>query len=87
MPRYVYRSRECVCPDIEVQHSMSEDPDVRCEIHGVLMFRVPQATAVSLKGEGFYSNDRRGNIGDADKGIPPDRPAEFGGTLDTSKRK
>lgn len=87
MATYVYRSRECVCPDIEVQHAMSEDPDVRCEVHGLVMSRVPQASSFVLKGDGFYSSPDRTGWGDPDKGILPDLPKEFGGTLDTSKRK
>ena len=59
MPTYVYRSRECVCEPIEVEHAITEDPDIRCQIHGVLMFRVPQAAGVMLKGSGFYKNDSK----------------------------
>lgn len=86
MAVYVYRSRECVCPDIEVQHSMSEDPDIRCEVHGLVMSRVPQAAGVVLKGSGYYKTDSKVGVGDPDKGIPPAMPQEFGGALNTRKK-
>lgn len=87
MATYVYRSRECVCPDIEVQHAMSEDPDVRCEVHGSVMSRVPQAAGVILKGGGYYKTDSKAAaVGDPDKGIAPALPQEFGGSLNTRQK-
>lgn len=59
MPTYIYRSRECICPPVEVTHPITEDPYIRCERHGVLMFRVPQVAGVMLKGSGFYKNDSK----------------------------
>jgi predicted nucleic acid-binding Zn ribbon protein len=87
MATYVYRSRECVCPDIEVKHPISEDPDIRCGVHGVLMFRVPQATGIVLKGGGYYKTDSKAAaVGDPSKGIAPALPQEFGGDLNTRQR-
>ena len=88
MAVYVYRSPACDCPDVEVSHPMSEDPDVRCVEHDLSMSRVPQAAATVLKGGGFYRTDsrHRPGVGDADRGVPPALPQEFGGSLDTRKR-
>jgi putative FmdB family regulatory protein len=57
MPTYLYGCPECGSTK-EVWHSIVEDPQVRCVDCTCVMVRRPAATAISFKGEGFYSKDK-----------------------------
>jgi putative FmdB family regulatory protein len=85
MPAYVYRCQACHYDDIEVVHSILEDPLLLCAWCGWELKRVPQAPGISLKGTGWASRP------DAEAGVegkvPPARPQEFGGTLDTGRKR
>jgi predicted nucleic acid-binding Zn ribbon protein len=65
MPTYIYRCDECVvrtrgnCDDIEQTHSIKENPLYVCPRCGDQLRRVPQATGIVLKGQGFYKNDSK----------------------------
>jgi predicted nucleic acid-binding Zn ribbon protein len=65
----------------EAYHSITEDPVIRCDKCEAQMVRRPQKFGLTLKGGGWASS--REGIGDADAGVPPDRPRELGGTLNT----
>jgi putative FmdB family regulatory protein len=84
MPAYVYRCRACDAADLEVVHSIHDDPEFVCEC-GELRRRVVFSPGVSLKGDGWAGKTVR-SVGVEGK-VPPARPVEFGGTLDTGKRR
>lgn len=82
MVLYVYRCR--VCDDVvEVRHSIYDDPVVVCDGCGGERFRVPSKFGVSLKGDG-WAGKRSDGVGVEGK-VPPARPVELGGTLDTGR--
>jgi putative FmdB family regulatory protein len=54
MASYIYRCGACERPDMEVSHSMKEDPEVVCGC-GQPRRRVPAAPGFILKGNGWYS--------------------------------
>jgi putative FmdB family regulatory protein len=83
MPVYVYRCRGCEAADVELSHSIHDDPEVVC-VCGKVRRRVPFVPGVSLKGDGWAG--RVSNAGVEGK-VPPARPVEFGGTLETGKRR
>jgi putative FmdB family regulatory protein len=84
MPAYTYRCRNCDALDIEMIHSISEDPLVVCDDCGAARTRVPVGFGLSLKGEGWAGRTGRANVGSEKK--PPARPIELGGTLNTGKK-
>jgi len=58
MPLYYY---ECVCGHyMNVSHSITEDPELKCTDCGEMMKRKFSAPAISFKGKGFYSTDQGG---------------------------
>ena len=60
MPKYVYRCSDCGA-DRELEHGMSEDPIIECYMcDEQFMRRVPQVSATTFNGSGFYRNDSRG---------------------------
>lgn len=63
MAQYVYRCVDCKA-ELDVQHSMREDPDVFCRECDGLCKRVPQRPAIGFKGAGFYHNDKNFGIKD-----------------------
>ena len=85
MPGYVYRCHDCPSDDIEVVHSITADPYVGCDRCGAERTRVPQAPGISLKGTGWASKPGA-EVGVEGK-VPPARPAEFGGLLDTGRKR
>jgi putative FmdB family regulatory protein len=85
MAVYVYRCRNCQSPDVEVSHRMSENPEVRCDC-GARRGRAVTPFGFALKGDGWAGKPERAGIGVEGK-VPPARPVELGGTLDTSKRR
>lgn len=55
MPSYVYK-----CPEGHqwtVSHSISEDPEIYCDIDDKLGHRVPQSVPTNFNAKGFYSTD------------------------------
>jgi len=85
MPAYVYRCRACDAADLEVVHSIHDEPAFLCDC-GQERRRVLFAPGVSLKGDGWAGKTVRAGAGVEGK-VPPARPVEFGGTLETGKRK
>lgn len=83
MIAYVYSCKSCGHLK-EAYHSITEDPLIVCDRCGWEMERRPQKFGLVLKGGGWASS--REGVGDADKGVPPDLPVEFGGKLDTRKK-
>lgn len=61
MPTYVYQCKPCHFK-MERKHKMSEDPIVYCPECYDEMSRVPQTAGISLKGDGFYRNDKGGEL-------------------------
>lgn len=56
MATYVY---ECHCGQVlEIQHSISEDPDIECNNCDSMMYRKIAAPAIQFKGNGFYSKEK-----------------------------
>lgn len=56
MPAYLY-----VCPcgeELDVIHSITQNPDIECSNCGGYMFRKPQGAFTQFKGQGFYSTDK-----------------------------
>ena len=62
MARYDYRCVECGHVQ-EVEHPMLEHPEVLCPKCGGQCSRVFSASAISLKGSGFYNTDQRKDMG------------------------
>ncbi len=59
MARYDYKCSACG-EVFEVEHPMSETPDVRCPKCGSECSRVFGASGIVFKGSGFYNTDQRG---------------------------
>ena len=83
MPKYDYACKSCLAVE-EVTHSIHEDPDIHCSFCGAYMKRRPQRFRAQYNSPGFTKSADPA-LGDPDKGVPPARPVEFGGTLDTRK--
>ena len=62
MARYDYRCTSCGTT-FEVEHPMSERPDIACPACGARANRVFSAAGISFKGHGFYNTDRRKDMG------------------------
>ena len=58
MARYDYRCTSCGTT-FEVEHPMSERPDIACPACGARANRVFSAAGISFKGHGFYNTDQR----------------------------
>jgi putative FmdB family regulatory protein len=84
MPAYQYRCDACIADDVEVSHSINDDPVITCDDCGAERRRVPVQFGLSLKGDGWAGRTGRPNVGSEKK--PPARPIELGGTLDTGKK-
>ena len=57
MPTYLY-----VCAEKhnkEVTHSMTQEPDILCDICEKAMNRRPQTAGIKFYGKGFYSTDKK----------------------------
>ncbi len=59
MARYDYRCTSCGNV-FEVEHPMSERPEINCPTCGQPAERVFNASGISFKGSGFYNTDQRG---------------------------
>jgi putative FmdB family regulatory protein len=57
MPTYLYGCPECSSTK-EVWHSIVDEPVIKCQNCPSVMVRRPTFSAYSLKGGGFYSNDK-----------------------------
>jgi putative FmdB family regulatory protein len=53
--KYLYKCNNCQ-EQVEVEHSMKEEPVIECEKCLVQMRRVIQAVPVKFNGAGFYVN-------------------------------
>lgn len=58
MARYDYRCTSCGSV-FEVEHPMSERPDIVCPSCGAAAERVFEPSGISFKGSGFYNTDQR----------------------------
>jgi putative FmdB family regulatory protein len=57
MPTYTY---ECACGQVwDVRHGMNETPDLECDNCGGTMERVFTPPAITFKGSGFYTTDKK----------------------------
>ncbi len=59
MARYDYKCTGCETV-FEVEHPMSERPDVKCPECGAAAERVFGTNGIVFKGSGFYNTDQRG---------------------------
>ena len=59
MARYDYRCTACR-QVFEVEHGMTEHPDVTCPDCGAPATKVFNATGIHFEGSGFYNTDQRG---------------------------
>lgn len=64
MARYDYRCPACDT-QFEVEHPMSERPEVRCPACGEVASQVFSASGIVFKGSGFYNTDQRKGAGGA----------------------
>ncbi len=62
MARYDYRCPKCDT-QFEVEHPMSEHPEVTCPACGAVANQVFGASGIVFKGSGFYNTDQRGSKG------------------------
>ncbi len=59
MARYDYRCESC--GDVfEVEHGMTERPEVTCPVCGGNASKVFSASGIKFEGSGFYNTDMRG---------------------------
>lgn len=58
MARYDYKCPSCETT-FEVEHPMSEHPEVRCPECGAIANQVFGAAGIVFKGSGFYNTDQR----------------------------
>jgi len=61
MARYDYRCTSCDTV-FEVEHPMSEHPDVSCPACGAPAERVFSASGIHFEGHGFYNTDQRKTV-------------------------
>lgn len=59
MARYDYRCSSCG-KVFEVEHPMTEHPDIACPDCGASAAKVFSASGISFQGSGFYNTDQRG---------------------------
>ncbi len=57
LPTYLYNCVACNSPK-EVMHSMTLQPDIKCEKCGSSMNRKPQVSGIKFYGSGFYTTDK-----------------------------
>ena len=58
MARYDYKCTSCDTV-FEVEHPMSEHPEVKCPTCGAPAERVFSASGIHFEGHGFYNTDQR----------------------------
>ena len=59
MSRYDYRCSACN-KVFEVEHCMTEHPDITCPVCGAAATKVFNASGIRFEGSGFYNTDQRG---------------------------
>ena len=59
MARYDYRCTSCGSV-FEVEHAMTEHPEVTCPSCGAAAEKVFSASGIKFVGSGFYNTDQRG---------------------------
>lgn len=59
MARYDYRCTACN-KVFEVEHGMTEHPDITCPECGAAATKVFNASGIRFEGSGFYNTDQRG---------------------------
>lgn len=59
MARYDYKCTKCG-HEFEVEHPMSENPEVSCPKCGSSAERVFEASGIVFSGSGFYNTDQKG---------------------------
>ena len=59
MARYDYRCTSCGNV-FEVEHGMSEHPEIVCPTCGAPATKVFSASGIKFEGSGFYNTDQRG---------------------------
>ncbi len=59
MARYDYRCSACN-KVFEVEHGMTEHPDITCPVCGAAATKVFNASGIRFEGSGFYNTDQRG---------------------------
>lgn len=59
MARYDYRCTSCGTV-FEVEHAMTEHPEVSCPSCGAAAEKVFSASGIKFVGSGFYNTDQRG---------------------------
>jgi len=62
MARYDYKCPQCETT-FEVEHPMSERPEVRCPTCGSVATQVFGTAGIVFKGSGFYNTDQRHGTG------------------------
>ena len=70
MAHYDYRCTSC-SHVFEVEHGMTEHPDVTCPVCGAPADTVFNASGIEFKGSGFYNTDQRGGSSSATKASAP----------------
>ncbi|RAO99469.1 FmdB family transcriptional regulator [Petrotoga sp. 9PW.55.5.1] len=58
MPLYRYKCEECGY-EFTVLHSMSETPEIKCELCNSSAKRIISNVGIAFKGEGFYVTDSK----------------------------
>ena len=74
MARYDYRCTSCG-KVFEVEHGMTEHPEVTCPECGAPAERVFSASGIEFKGSGFYNTDQRGGGSATSATNGADKPA------------
>lgn len=84
MARYDYRCPSCG-NQFEVEHPMSEHPEVTCPACGTVAQQVFGASSIVFKGSGFYNTDQRGKGGATDATSSPSNKEGSASTGESSK--
>ena len=74
MARYDYRCTSCG-KVFEVEHGMTEHPDVTCPDCGAAAEKIFNASGIEFKGSGFYNTDQRGGGSSTSATSGSDAPA------------
>ena len=74
MARYDYKCTSCG-NIFEVEHGMTEHPEVTCPSCGATAQKVFNATGIHFEGSGFYNTDQRGGSSSTEATSAPAEPA------------
>lgn len=90
MARYDYRCTSCGNV-FEVEHGMTERPEVSCPACGSRADKVFNASGIKFEGSGFYNTDMRGGSSSTSAtsgtGTPSSAGAEAGCACDSCPHK